>query len=61
MTKAKIETVVGRLDWLRLEENKGDAVDDSESRRRTKLSELVASPIKRPDPYLNPFSALSRR
>jgi len=39
MTKAKIETVLKRLDGLSLEKNKGDAVDDNESKRRIRLSE----------------------
>jgi len=43
MTKAKIDTVLKRLDGLSLGKNKGDVVDDNESKRRTRLSELVSS------------------
>jgi len=47
ITKAKIENVLKRLNGLSLGNNKGnnkwDVVDDNESKRRTRLSELVPS------------------
>ena len=44
LTKAKIETVLKRLERLSLGKNKEDeVVDDNESKRRTRLSELVSS------------------
>lgn len=56
MTKTEIETVLKRLDGLDLGKNDGDAVgtqvDDNESKRHTRLSELVPRTKHGPLPIL---------